>query len=100
MNVHKNAENAMNHHTDSNLNDILPRLEDICKKIKKERQLFRDHLLPQVTVSMGVAEVPTHGSTSEAIIRADDDALYHAKKNGRDRIDIYDNNICGSSSSI
>lgn len=39
-----------------------------------------------VSLSIGVAELPTHGETKEAIIASADNALYHAKRNGRNRV--------------
>lgn len=39
-----------------------------------------------VTLSIGVAEFPTHGETREAIIASADSALYHAKRSGRNRV--------------
>lgn len=43
-------------------------------------------LLGSVTVSIGVAAFPEHASSAEALIRAADEALYRAKKEGRDRV--------------
>jgi diguanylate cyclase (GGDEF)-like protein len=39
-----------------------------------------------VTVSIGIATFPEHGDTPEAIIASADGALYHAKRNGRNRV--------------
>lgn len=39
-----------------------------------------------VTVSIGVAAFPEHGDTQEAIIASADNALYQAKRNGRNRV--------------
>ncbi len=39
-----------------------------------------------VTVSVGIAAFPTHGTTPEALITRADAALYEAKKSGRNRI--------------
>ncbi len=39
-----------------------------------------------VTISMGVAEFPTHGDTAAEVIGAADRALYEAKADGRDRV--------------
>jgi diguanylate cyclase (GGDEF)-like protein len=39
-----------------------------------------------VTISVGVAEFPEHGHTAEAVIANADDALYQAKREGRNRV--------------
>ena len=39
-----------------------------------------------VTLSIGVADFPRHGEDAEAVIGAADDALYEAKRAGRDRV--------------
>ncbi len=43
-------------------------------------------LMPNVTVSVGVACSPDHGETPEQLIHAADVALYRAKARGRDRV--------------
>ena len=45
-----------------------------------------DTALPQVTVSVGVAAVPLHADTPEALVGAADAALYEAKQSGRNRV--------------
>jgi diguanylate cyclase (GGDEF)-like protein len=40
----------------------------------------------RLTVSIGVASYPTHGSSLSAIVEAADQALYRAKEQGRDRV--------------
>jgi diguanylate cyclase (GGDEF)-like protein len=40
----------------------------------------------QVTISVGVAEFPTHGDSASAVIGAADAALYEAKRQGRDQV--------------
>ncbi|MHB1317665.1 MAG: GGDEF domain-containing protein [Anaerolineae bacterium] len=42
--------------------------------------------LGKVTLSLGVAVFPDHGTTGEDILRAADAALYRAKSEGRDRV--------------
>jgi len=39
-----------------------------------------------VTISIGVAEYPSHGDTAKAVIGQADAALYEAKRAGRDRV--------------
>jgi diguanylate cyclase (GGDEF)-like protein len=43
-------------------------------------------LLPAVTVSIGVAVFPDHGSTHDALLTAADRALYRAKAAGRNQV--------------
>jgi len=40
----------------------------------------------RITISIGVAECPTHGDTPESLIESADAALYEAKDRGRDRV--------------
>jgi GGDEF domain-containing protein len=37
---------------------------------------------------MGVVEFPAHGTTSDVILRSADAALYQAKAQGRDRVEV------------
>lgn len=50
-----------------------------------------------VTVSMGVATSPTHGRNATELIKTADKALYRAKENGRDRVEVAET-VSGSSS--
>lgn len=42
--------------------------------------------LGPVTLSVGIAILPVHGDTAEAVLRAADDALLRSKQGGRDRV--------------
>ncbi len=44
----------------------------------------RDSLLGVITVSVGVAALPLHGTSPKELLDAADAALYHAKREGRD----------------
>ncbi len=44
---------------------------------------YGDKTLPQITVSVGVADYPGHGALPQDVIRAADEALYAAKAVGR-----------------
>ena len=43
--------------------------------------------LPQVTVSIGVSMFPQDGDSPENLLRGADEALYRAKRQGRDRVE-------------
>lgn len=58
------------------------RAEQLCAAARE----LRVGTLPAVTLSLGVAVYPDHGTTWEALLRAADTALYEAKRAGRDRI--------------
>ena len=42
--------------------------------------------LGEITISIGVAVFPVHGSTPQELLAAADAALYQAKSEGRDRV--------------
>ncbi len=73
-------------------------LPDASREVTRERaELLREHAhhlhlqfegqsLEAVTLSLGIAVFPEDGSTSAAVLRAADDALYRAKREGRGRL--------------
>ncbi len=44
--------------------------------------------LPQVTVSIGAAAFPLHGQVPDTLMQAADEALYRAKRAGRNRVEV------------
>jgi diguanylate cyclase (GGDEF)-like protein len=80
------------------LNDVdsstaLPRVEQICREIKRKQIVFNGKPLLTVTVSAGLAEAPAHGASPEELLRAADKALYAAKSAGRDRVEVFSNQM-------
>lgn len=73
---------------DSNLINAVPRLEHIRQELENTQILFQGSALPKVTISIGVAEVPTQASTADKIIRMADEALYAAKNSGKNKLII------------
>ena len=54
--------------------------------VRGQRIVITDDLSLQVTLSAGVAVYPPHGTEPAALLRAADQALYAAKREGRDRV--------------
>jgi diguanylate cyclase (GGDEF)-like protein len=76
---------------------ILP--ESTAKDAAKRANLLRieasaismrhlGQVLDRVTLSIGVAAFPEHGSTAEEILRTADQCLYQSKADGRDRLTV------------
>ncbi len=47
----------------------------------------------RVDVTIGIAVFPEHGRTQDELIRAADVAMYHAKKEGRGRVTLFDREL-------
>lgn len=71
---------------EANLQQTRERAEEIRQGIKHLKIDLDSQSLGVITVSIGVASFPEHGSTSTDTIQAADRALYRAKKSGRDRV--------------
>lgn len=65
-------------------------VESIRDAIKHLSLQNRGQTLGTVTISAGIATYPIHGDDAEALTRAADEALYRAKKTGRDRVVVYE----------
>jgi diguanylate cyclase (GGDEF)-like protein len=61
-------------------------LAERMRREVRETFLLEPHAL---TVSIGVATFPIHGSTADALLARGDEALYEAKALGRDRTVVY-----------
>ena len=70
-------------------------LEAARQRAEAWRRRFSDLSVPAgaqavaTTLSIGIAEFPTHGRTAEALTECADRALYQAKSGGRDRVVSY-----------
>jgi diguanylate cyclase (GGDEF)-like protein len=63
----------------------MPEAQEIAERIRG-RIADESFSGRRITVSIGVAEFPLHGQTPEHVIAAADEALYEAKREGRDRV--------------
>jgi len=69
----------------ASLEDTRRRAESLLASIRNMAVVSRGRKLGPVSASMGVAVYPKHGAGVASLIAAADDALYQAKKRGRDR---------------
>lgn len=70
---------------DATAGQAMTRAEQIRAGMHKIVVDFQGRRLAGVTVSIGVAALPEHGMSPDALLRAADAALYAAKADGRDR---------------
>ncbi|MBL8100072.1 MAG: diguanylate cyclase [Anaerolineales bacterium] len=71
---------------DVSLETVLRRAE-LLRQGVSELQIQAD-TFANVTISLGIAMYPQHGTTMEFLIRSADKALYQAKQNGRNRVEV------------
>ncbi len=62
------------------------RAERIRSKLRELTIIHQGQSLGMITVSVGVAELPQHGTSPRELLEAADAALYRAKREGRDRV--------------
>jgi diguanylate cyclase (GGDEF)-like protein/PAS domain S-box-containing protein len=63
----------------------LLRAEELRQNVKEMLVQIEDYPLQNLTISIGIASWPQHGTSSANVLRAADKALYRAKMLGRDR---------------
>jgi diguanylate cyclase (GGDEF)-like protein len=67
------------------------RAETLRQLVQQLQIYYNNNLLENITLSLGVAIFPVHGSTGEAVLQAADAALYNAKHAGRNRVAVSGN---------
>ena len=73
---------------ESSLENTKRRAEQIREEIKQLRIWHHGNLINSVNISMGVVVFSEHGSSAETLLESADKALYKAKRQGRDRIEV------------
>ncbi|MDQ3813439.1 MAG: diguanylate cyclase [Armatimonadota bacterium] len=71
---------------ETSLTTAQQRAEQLREAAKRLHVEYRRQPLEPVTLSLGVAVYPDHGTSGEEVTRAADTALYQAKREGRDRV--------------
>jgi diguanylate cyclase (GGDEF)-like protein len=63
--------------------------EEIREKVKNIELKHEPAIKQEISLSLGVACFPLHGLIPQEVIKAADNALYRAKRAGRDRVIVY-----------
>ncbi len=71
--------------------DVYQRAEALRKQIHTLKLAFQDRPIGTISISIGIAVFPDHGQDMTRILKAADQALYRAKKEGRNRVCIAEN---------
>lgn len=71
---------------EASLEDTVRLAEQLRSQVKQLTVQHEGQHLGAVTISIGIASYPMHGSTISELIAVADSALYQAKTEGRDRI--------------
>jgi diguanylate cyclase (GGDEF)-like protein len=70
---------------DTSLEIAYRRAEVLREELARLAVQHKGQTLGKITMSVGIAAFPEHGTSSEELIRKSDTALYKAKEDGRDR---------------
>jgi len=73
---------------EASLEATCARARELCQAVKELQPVYQDIPLGSITASVGVAVYPEHGPSGDDIVRAADNALYHSKACGRDRVSV------------
>ena len=71
---------------EASLPNAIMRAEELRREASQMQVRHQDQDLPAVTISLGVAAFPVHGTTGHALVQRADAALYQAKMDGRNQV--------------
>ena len=69
---------------------------NVCNSVKRMEIVYQSEVLPCVTISAGVSTYPSDHSSIDQLMRNADNALYQAKRTGRDRSVLFEKNTCAN----
>ena len=73
---------------ESTSHDAALRADALRSEVKSLRLQYKKESLGQLTLSVGVAGFPEHGSTSDELLKLADQCLYESKARGRDVVTL------------
>jgi len=74
---------------ETDANGCMAAAERIRRAVTRMTVSAGDKTISQITVSLGIAVFPDHGSSVEEVLQASDKALYESKRNGRNRATLF-----------
>ncbi len=79
--------------SDTTLAGALKRANILREEVRQLKVHYGGELLGMVSLSVGLALFPDHGTTIAEVLRAADQALYSAKREGRDRVCVWSSEV-------
>ncbi|NOD48318.1 diguanylate cyclase [Ruegeria sp. HKCCD5849] len=73
---------------DNTPEDAVTRAEQLRQAVEAVTVRYGEKALPRITISVGVAHYPKHGTMPQDLMRAADDALYAANDKGRNQVEV------------
>ncbi|MCU1297853.1 MAG: hypothetical protein JWO91_2131 [Acidobacteriaceae bacterium] len=73
---------------ESSSDDAVRRANALREKAKQLNLKYEGRTLGTITLSIGVATFPEHGSSAEELLKIADCCLYHSKSGGRDMVTV------------
>ncbi|WP_424831102.1 diguanylate cyclase [Ruegeria sp.] len=73
---------------DNSPEEAVTRAEKLRQAVEAVTVRYGEKSLPRITISVGVAHYPAHGTMPQDLMRSADDALYLAKDKGRNQVHV------------
>lgn len=74
--------------SDASIETITKRAETLLQQVRELELTHKNKSLGNITISIGISIFPKHNGDAEELLSIADKALYEAKSNGRDQIQI------------
>ena len=74
---------------EADIDTVKNRANEFRLAVKTISLLYGGTVLPTISISAGISVFPQHGTDADELLKKADDALYQAKRNGRDQIQTY-----------
>ncbi len=76
-----------------NTENAYARAEELRKDVNNINLKYKGHVLPNISISLGVALAPADGTSTDILLDTADKALYQAKRAGRNQVVMAGNSV-------